>query len=71
MPDVFTPFRNKVESKSSVRAEQRPIRKADLPAVRVPADCGVDVNFAPSFEDLPTSPGVTRCVEGACTRRAQ
>jgi len=62
LPDVFTPFRNKVEAKCAVRAEARPVRGGDLP---LPAGlgaalsaAGLDLGAEPSYDALPFDPPV-------------
>ena len=64
MPDVFTPFKNKVESQSRVRAELPPLRKGDLPlpSAECLAGTGLSFDFTPTYDDLPMQPKVPRRV---------
>jgi deoxyribodipyrimidine photo-lyase len=54
MQDVFTPFKNKVESKSSVRALLKTPQKGDLPTPK----SGVEATPAAEWDKLPLADSV-------------
>ena len=62
LPDVFTPFRNKVESKSEPREPVPPPAKGALP---VPSDMTEAFAFEPTVADLPFANEDERAIAAA------